>query len=264
MVRYYHENVGVYVLKKKSIFVSVFTVFLLLFTTGVASAKVMWGKTELKQGQIGKITILGTTDLVRINTDGSLSVIRNLNKGEEYRVYSYKNDHGGLYGVGGGSFVQKNPSEVKYETPSKSKLAELEKESITFDKVKVMNALESNGFYKYNEHLVSLNPFDPGGSGYTRVSLGAIDPKNMVLEILAWEDPIIPEYSIIPGKVKFALDQMIPSGSAQIYGIVSQTAVTGYHKDLNKTFTYNGLKTKVTFDDGKKTGRPVLQVVFSK
>ncbi|WP_066297258.1 hypothetical protein [Bacillus sp. FJAT-29937] len=250
----------------KKVLIPAIMVASLLLSAGSASAasqKVMWGKTELKQGQIGKVTILGTIELVKINTDGSLSVIRNLNKGEEYRVYSFKNEHGGLYGVGGGSFVQKNPSEVKYETPSKSKLAELEKESTTFDKVKVINALASNGFYKYNEHLVSLNPFDPGGSGYTGVLLGTKDPKNMVLEILAWEDKNIPESNIIPGKVKFVLDQMIPSGSSQIYGIVSQTAVTGYHKDLNETFTFNGLKTKVTFDDGKITGRPILSVVFS-
>ena len=250
----------------KKLLIPAIMVASLLLSAGSASAasqKVMWGKTELKQGQIGKVTILGTIELVKINTDGSLSVIRNLNKGEEYRVYSYKNDHGGLYGVGGGSFVQKNPSEVKYETPSKNKLSELEKEYTTFNKDIVVNHLVSNGFYKFSNDLLTLNIFDPGGAGYEFVSLDLAIPTNMELEILVWEDPIIPESNIIPGKVKFVLDQMIPSGSSQIYGIVSQTAVTGYHKDLNKTFTFNGLKTKVTFDDGKITGRPILSVVFS-
>lgn len=87
-----------------------------------AASRIMWGKTELKPGQIGKVTILTDTILVKIESDGSLTTIRSMKKGEEYRVYSYKSNKGGLYGLGGGSFVQKN-EKVKYETPSKSKLA---------------------------------------------------------------------------------------------------------------------------------------------
>ncbi|TYS60567.1 hypothetical protein FZD47_20365 [Bacillus infantis] len=93
-----------------------------------AATKVMWGKTELKRGQIGKVTILSDTKLVKIE-NRSISVIRTLKKGEEYRVYNYKNEHNGLYGVGGGSFVQKT-IEVKYETPSKKKLALLDRMSV--------------------------------------------------------------------------------------------------------------------------------------
>lgn len=87
--------------------------------------KVMWGKTELKVGQIGKVTILSDTPLVKLNNDGTLTTVRTLKKGEEYRVYSYKGQHNGLYGVGGGNFIQKNQN-VKYETPSKAKLALLQ------------------------------------------------------------------------------------------------------------------------------------------
>lgn len=86
-----------------------------------AATKVMWGKTELKLGQIGKVTILSNTNLVKLENDGSLTTIRALKKGEEYRVYNYKSNHGGLYGVGGGSYIQKS-AQIKYETPSKSKL----------------------------------------------------------------------------------------------------------------------------------------------
>lgn len=89
---------------------------------GAPAAKVMWGKTELKLGQIGKVTVLSDTSLVKLESDGSLTTVRPMKKGEEYRVYSYNNNHGGLYGVGGGSYVQKS-TKVKYETPSKSKLA---------------------------------------------------------------------------------------------------------------------------------------------
>ena len=88
-----------------------------------AATKVMWGKTELKIGQIGKVTILQDTPLVKIESNGSLTTVRMLKKGEEYRVYSYKGQNNGLYGVGGSSFVQKNTAKVKYETPSKAKLA---------------------------------------------------------------------------------------------------------------------------------------------
>ncbi|WP_342560619.1 S1C family serine protease [Psychrobacillus sp. FSL W7-1457] len=91
-------------------------------TANAQSNKVMWGKTELKVGQLGKVTVLSNTPLVKLESDGSLTTVRNLNKGEEFRVYSYKSNHGGLYGVGGGSFISKSPV-VKYETPSKSKLA---------------------------------------------------------------------------------------------------------------------------------------------
>lgn len=91
--------------------------------------KVMWGKTELKQGQIGKVTILADTNLVKVGSNGSLNKVRTLKKGDEYRVYTYKGTNGGLYGVGASSYVQKG-SQVKYETPSKSKLALLNKEVI--------------------------------------------------------------------------------------------------------------------------------------
>ena len=43
------------------------TVLLLIFSTTAASAKVMWGKTELKQGQIGKVTILTDVNAVKIS-----------------------------------------------------------------------------------------------------------------------------------------------------------------------------------------------------
>ena len=84
--------------------------------------KVMWGKTELKLGQIGKVTVISDTNLVKMDSSGSLTTVRTLKKGEEYRVYNYKSNNGGLYGVGGGSYIQKSTN-IKYETPSKSKLA---------------------------------------------------------------------------------------------------------------------------------------------
>ncbi|MER2170366.1 MAG: excalibur calcium-binding domain-containing protein [Psychrobacillus psychrodurans] len=94
-------------------------------TSMEAASKVMWGKTELKLGQIGKATVLEDASLVKLEGNGSLSTIRKLKKGEEYRVYSFKGAQSGLYGVGGGAYIQKG-DKIKYETPSKSKLALLE------------------------------------------------------------------------------------------------------------------------------------------
>ena len=62
-------------------------------------------------------------------TGDTLTPDKRLKKGEEYRVYSYRvAGTNGYYGLGGGLFVQKS-DRVKYETPSKAKLALLEKES---------------------------------------------------------------------------------------------------------------------------------------
>lgn len=96
-----------------------------------AASPVMWGKTELKDGQIGKVTVLADTKLVKLEKDGTLSTVRAMKRGEEYRVYSYKGQRRGMYGVGASSFVLKD-SKVKYETPSKSKLALLEQNKDDF------------------------------------------------------------------------------------------------------------------------------------
>ncbi|WMJ16514.1 hypothetical protein RA955_18240 [Geobacillus proteiniphilus] len=83
---------------------------------------VWWGKVKLVKGQIGKVTVLKDTYLWKMDAKGKLTSVRKLKKGEELRVYSYKN---GLYGVGGGYYVKKDAA-VKYETPSKTKLKQLE------------------------------------------------------------------------------------------------------------------------------------------
>lgn len=89
--------------------------------------ELMWGKTELKKGQIGKITILKPINLWKESphTSNELEEVRVLNPGEEYRVYGYREDHGGQYNVGGGMWVTKMPDHIKYETPSKAMLERL-------------------------------------------------------------------------------------------------------------------------------------------
>ncbi|WP_427138441.1 hypothetical protein [Psychrobacillus psychrodurans] len=113
---------------RRSILIFVMVCITLLIsnvTVTEASTRVRWGKTELKIGQIGKATILAHTTLVKLGSNGSLITVRTMKKGEEYRVYNYKSNHGGLYGVGGGNFIPQN-SKVKYETPSKKKVLQVE------------------------------------------------------------------------------------------------------------------------------------------
>lgn len=113
----------------KKFFLSALIIPALLLSTVTiteASTKVMWGKTELVKGQIGKVTVLNTTQVYQNNKDGIFKQsTRSLRKGDEFRVYSYKGQDGGFYGLGGGLFVKKS-TVVKYETPSKSKLILLE------------------------------------------------------------------------------------------------------------------------------------------
>lgn len=104
-----------------SLLILVVSFTLLASLNAEAATKVMWGKTELKLGQIGKVTIQSDTTLWKLGVDQSLVKVRDLKKGEEYRVYRYIGTHNGLYGVGGGNFVKKDIS-IKYETPSKAKL----------------------------------------------------------------------------------------------------------------------------------------------
>ncbi|WP_313803231.1 N-acetylmuramoyl-L-alanine amidase [Cytobacillus sp.] len=87
--------------------------------------KLMWGKTEFKKGQIGRVTILKPINLWKDSKDGKLEFTgRVLEPGEEFRVYGFRDKHGGQYDVGGGQWVTKMDGYIKYETPSKALLAQ--------------------------------------------------------------------------------------------------------------------------------------------
>ncbi|MFO1444369.1 DUF3298 and DUF4163 domain-containing protein [Bacillus sp. Bva_UNVM-123] len=124
-----------------------------------AHASVMWGKTELKKGQIGKVTLLQNSQLWKLSEDNkSLVEVRKLKQGEEYRVYTYKNQFGGLYGVGGGAFIKKSAA-INYQTPAKSKLQTLgvkivdSKYKDTFNYPQVEGLINNTAQKKINEVL---------------------------------------------------------------------------------------------------------------
>lgn len=91
---------------KKILVLSFLSLFIFIFQTSDASAKVMWGKTELKKGQIGKVTILSNVNAAKINGN-TLKQDKRLKKGDEYRIYSYRVlGDSSYYGLGGGLFVK--------------------------------------------------------------------------------------------------------------------------------------------------------------
>lgn len=86
---------------------------------------IYWKGSPLKKNQIGGVTITKETSLWRRNEENQLEFIRILNPGERYRVYKYDQSDNGLYGVGGQYFIENKKEYIKYETPSKQKLVEL-------------------------------------------------------------------------------------------------------------------------------------------
>ena len=86
---------------------------------------VYWDGLLMKKNQIGRVTILGKTKLWKLDADKKPVFVRDLNPGERYRVYSYDHAGKGQYGVGAGYYVEKDSKILKYETPSKKKLAQL-------------------------------------------------------------------------------------------------------------------------------------------
>ena len=178
-------------------------------------SKIMWGKTELKIGQIGKVTVLQDTPLVQIATDGTLTTIRTLRKGDEYRVYSYKSQNNGLFGVGAGSFVQKNAN-IKYETPSKRKL-----EIIAFKKLfQEANAIQNStttGYYTkqdmmalfnshftdwFTVHFISHSMMKKVIDGVTHYyfmqGTDSINTNTFVMDIFSWNERTTIEHYQVP------------------------------------------------------------------
>ncbi|AZB44133.1 DUF3298/DUF4163 domain-containing protein [Bacillus sp. FJAT-42376] len=81
-----------------------------------ALAAASWSGSELKPGQIGRVTAL--TDTSIYTKEGSAyKKISTLKQNHVSRVYT---NRGGWFGIGGGKYVQSDRT-VKYETPSRSR-----------------------------------------------------------------------------------------------------------------------------------------------
>ena len=79
--------------------------------------KIFWDGVELKPGQLGRLITLKTTPVFKLKAPGTIT--RTLPKGNTYRIYAFQP---GMLSVGGGDYVMRDTSLVKYETPSKEKL----------------------------------------------------------------------------------------------------------------------------------------------
>jgi 2',3'-cyclic-nucleotide 2'-phosphodiesterase (5'-nucleotidase family) len=95
--------------------------------TPVPTKKVYWDGLLMKKGQIGRVTIEKPINLWKRDANNKLTFVRVLKPGEKYRVYNQDKLFFGQYGVGDGHYITNIKGLVKYETPSKKKLAELNK-----------------------------------------------------------------------------------------------------------------------------------------
>lgn len=95
-------------------------------SSGGSKPPVIWDGMEMKEGQIGRITVTKPINLWKRN-GGKLEMERVLQAGDRYRVYGYDDAFGGQFDVGSGMWVTNMPSHIKYETPSKDKLQGLQR-----------------------------------------------------------------------------------------------------------------------------------------
>ncbi|TFI46207.1 hypothetical protein E4O93_19070 [Diaphorobacter sp. DS2] len=99
-----------------------------------ASAKVWWDGTELKKGQIGRVTMLKTGFSIFKLEDGKMVPARYVKKGEVFRVYGIcRDDYTTNYALGANLFAYRSSHRLDgsneyfqknlfYKTPSKAKL----------------------------------------------------------------------------------------------------------------------------------------------
>lgn len=228
----------------------------LLTVAEAAPKKVMWGKTELKIGQIGKVTILSTTPTYQMNNDKFKQNSRTVKKGDEYRVYSYKGKDGGYYGLGGGLFVKKSNA-IKYETPSKSKLSLLKKQELSqtdgniYPDGWVAPVLKSSWSHDPVVNYQTLENelgFTNGGSRYALPEFpqGVIHiveqgGKDVNIVFFGWEDT-----SVLPNSYRVPI---IAKELFKLYFANDATDVWNYFNsnDIPEEFTANGRNVTVTY-----------------
>ncbi|MFB5089388.1 hypothetical protein PGC35_19720 [Psychrobacillus sp. PGGUH221] len=249
----------------KKVFLSALIIPLLFLSTVTiteASTKVMWGKTELVKGQIGKVTVLNTTQVYQNNNDGIFKQsTRSLRKGDEFRIYSYKGQDGGYYGLGGGLFV-KRTTVVKYETPSKAKLKLLEDNSLSSsskDSEKypdgwVAPVLKSSWSSNHATNLATLQNelgFKDGGRSYGIpsypqgmihvVGANSTSKEEVALKFYGWEDTsVLPESYRVPIVAKELFNLYFGGDADRVWNYFNKN-------DIPESFTANGRKVTSTY-----------------
>jgi hypothetical protein len=94
--------------------------------TGTTECKtICWNGVEMKKGQIGRITITKPINLWVRDENNQLIFSKVLKVGEQFPVLNYDNLYGGQYNIGDNQWITKISGYIKYETPSKSLLNQL-------------------------------------------------------------------------------------------------------------------------------------------
>jgi S1-C subfamily serine protease len=174
--------------------------------------KVWWNGVELKEGQIGRLSIVHNTSLYQLN--GTTKTFKKtLKSGRFYRIYSFKSD---MLGLGGGYFVDSN-TKVTYETPSKEKLQALQC---------AKNQSSSTKTYLVKE-IVAQND--------SKVVMITTDKNVLGSGVVIKDGLILTNYHVIQGAKK-AYASFIYRNDLEIEGIVAFDAKKDYA--LLKTKTY--------------------------
>ncbi|WP_316568925.1 hypothetical protein [Neobacillus sp. YIM B06451] len=215
--------------------------------SGSAQTKVMWKGSELKRGQIGLVTILESTPLFMLEGTKQ-KVLRILKKGETYRIYTYKK---ALLGLGGGYYVSRD-KKIKYETPSKDKMAlvgTIPASQVDFNKKAAREQLAKLGW----KDLGGAAGFNPYGN-YTphpiKIFLLESDPFDAEIIIDGWYNEEVPEYNKVPPMIKSALPVILKTGAGTVYTMIDES-FKGSTAYLGKTFTFGDRKVKFV-DTGSK------------
>jgi hypothetical protein len=132
-----------------------FTTFALGISILLASqidteAKVYWDGAELKPGQIGRLTVLQETDLFKLQGNKKI-FYKKLKPGQTFRVYNWEPS---MLGIGGGYYIHRD-SRIKYETPSKAKLAQVKNETRVVTRGLKPNPTKTYVYYDLEEHSKS-------------------------------------------------------------------------------------------------------------
>ncbi|WP_053368301.1 CAP-associated domain-containing protein [Bacillus sp. FJAT-27245] len=231
--------------------------------SGISSGTIVqWDGDELKLGQIGRLTVLSDTPLYKVAGD-SRQFARMLKAGETYRIYAFKP---GMLSVGGGYYVDRD-TRVKYETPSKTKLGQLEckKASIAESKMPVeltdtrtiiVDKLGTEKRISANEYGTSWYTYHKGYRKYYMISY-----VNGKIGALYTMDTAFQFENV---KVGMARDAVIASLGKPVEGILKGSVSYSTQNDSEQqTFYKNGFYITAFYDIHNYGKVTAIQIVSS-
>ncbi|WP_244671191.1 anthrax toxin lethal factor-related metalloendopeptidase [Bacillus sp. NTK034] len=172
-----------------------FSVLLIFAFPRDSFAKVYWDGAELVKGQIGRVTVTKPINLWRMEGN-SLKFVRILYPKDKYRVYGYVPERQ-QFRVGGSYYITNMKDRVLYETPSKSKLAELHKSYSEQDELVDQLIIVDNGHEQDSE----VSKIKSRISKIPISLLGKLNEKGVKIKLTASPITNLPEYAYLKGQV---------------------------------------------------------------